>query len=167
MEICDICGHVEYNHDNRSINNGHHLDKHIQADPAVKIQSDTQDAIISKFHKSVQSGPDYVCRCCNQTWFKEGVRTASNISETMLQKCRITRHDLVCSTCYQHLKTGCLLTNSLGFPEKPPELDLPSFYIIRGTFSCSTNTVYAVTRKTQSWTFEHKWRCCECSCFFF
>lgn len=35
--ICDIFGHVEYNQDDSSINNGHHLDKHIQADPAVEI----------------------------------------------------------------------------------------------------------------------------------
>lgn len=126
--ICDICGHVEYYQDDNSINNGQHLDKHIQADPAVETRS--EDAMISKFHKSVQSGPDYVCRCCTQTWFKEGVRTASNISETMLQKCRITRDDLVCRTCYQHLKdnkiSACSLANSLGFPEKPPELDLTS-----------------------------------------
>lgn len=48
----------------------------------------------------------------------------------MLQKCRITRDDLVCRTCYQHLKENkipaCSLTNSLGFPEKPSELDLTS-----------------------------------------
>lgn len=36
--IWDIFGHVEYNQEDSSINNGHHLDKHIQADPAVEIR---------------------------------------------------------------------------------------------------------------------------------
>lgn len=29
---------IEYNQEDSSINNGHHLDKHIQADPAVEIR---------------------------------------------------------------------------------------------------------------------------------
>lgn len=55
-----------------------------------------------------------------------------------MPKCQISRYDLVCRTCYQHLReneiSACPLTNSKGFPEKPPDFDL--------TFRCSTDTNY-------------------------
>lgn len=71
--ICDICGHTDLE----------------QIQPAYEHDETGQAALIAKFHKSVLSGPDYVCRCCTQTWFKESVRKASSISATMLQKCRL------------------------------------------------------------------------------
>lgn len=47
-----------------------------------------------------------------------------------MPKCQISRYDLVCRTCYQHLReneiSACPLTNSKGFPEKPPDFDLTS-----------------------------------------
>lgn len=113
LNVCDICGHTEFE----------------QIQPANE-HDETGDALIAKFHKSVVSGPDYVCRCCTQTWFKESVRKASNISAIMLQKCQIESDDLICRTCYQHMKENrippCSIMNSLGFPSKPPELELSS-----------------------------------------
>ena len=114
FDLCDICGHSDFEQMQHPIE---HAIEHNKTDVAL----------IAKFHKSILSGPDYVCRCCTQTWFKESVLKASNISASMLQKCLIKKDDLVCRTCYQHLKENrippCSIMNSLGFPPKPSELE--------------------------------------------
>lgn len=45
----------------------------------------------------------------------------------MHKKCQISRYDLVCRTCYQHLRENVFINKySQGFPEKPSDLDLTS-----------------------------------------
>ena len=74
--------------------------------------------VVVRFHKAVESGPDYVCKCCFQTWFKAGVCHATSVPE----------NDWVCNTCYKYLKSSkippCSYLNGLKFPVKPTELDL-------------------------------------------
>ena len=131
FDLCDICGHSDFEQMQHPIE---HAIEH----------NKTEVALIAKFHKSILSGPDYVCRCCTQTWFKESVLKASIIFASMLQKCLFKNDDLVCRTCYQHLKENrippCSIMNSLGFPPKPPELELSSLeerLLHQGYHSCS------------------------------
>ena len=125
LEICDSCGLVAHDKNMESLNCGDFC-----SDEHSELLNGHGNNFIAKFHKSVESGPDYVCKCCTQTWFKESVRTASNISSSVLHKCLIEENDLVCTTCYKHLRENkvppCSKTNSLNFPPKPPELELTS-----------------------------------------
>lgn len=37
---------------------------------------------ISKFHKMIAQGPLYICTCCDQLWYKHGVRNANMLRES-------------------------------------------------------------------------------------
>ena len=37
--------------------------------------------LISKFHRIVNNGPVYVCSCCDQLWYKNGVHSAAKLRE--------------------------------------------------------------------------------------
>ena len=43
------------------------------AHDCVEIKNDAEK-VVQKFKNSVSMGPVYVCSCCYQTWFKDGVR---------------------------------------------------------------------------------------------
>ena len=91
------------------------------------------------FNRSIALGPVYVCTCCLQTWFKMPVHNAKEIKfvnqseEQMFKKCQIgyTSVDNIewiynsCRNAISKLKPPKLsIYNKMGFPPKPPELDL-------------------------------------------
>ncbi|XP_070561973.1 uncharacterized protein [Ptychodera flava] len=93
---------------------------------------------IQIFHKKIAVGPIYVCTCCHQTWFEHSVSevTANKlicISDELKHKCFTARRSVngkewLCNTCLQSLRHNkiprlCHI-NGLGFPDKPPELNL-------------------------------------------
>lgn len=84
--------------------------------------------VIENFHSSVSTGPSFVCKSCTQTWFKHSVKKATGISEDFLMYCSLNSEDILCHTCYRHLKEKkippCSSMNGLKFPVKPSELDL-------------------------------------------
>jgi len=88
----------------------------------------TKKTLYEKFYASVQFGPNYVCKCCSQTWFKESVRNVKGISQNMCKKCDLAQNDWVCYTCFKYLKSDkippCSKMNGMLFPIKPKELHL-------------------------------------------
>lgn len=93
------------------------------------------DKVVQNFQKKVCHGPCYICSCCTQTWFRENVHKATSLigSSDLLQNCllgikSVENTEWVCNTCYRNLKSqkipSCSVFNGMGFPEKPPELDI-------------------------------------------
>ena len=91
--------------------------------------------LIRKFHKSVSTGPLYICSCCEQLWYKHSVspadqlRFASENSVKYLQSITsVDNKEWLCSTCNSYLKKDkippCAIANGLKFPEKPDFFDL-------------------------------------------
>ena len=95
------------------------------------------DKVVQKFKSSVSMGPAFVCTCCYQTWFQHNVREKDPkwISKLplFLKKCffkmkSFQSKEWVCRSCYESVRSGSIprfaLCNGMGFPERPPELDL-------------------------------------------
>ena len=90
--------------------------------------------LISKFHKSVSTGPLYICSCCEQLWYKHSVspadrlRFANENSVKYLQSITSVDNEWLCSTCNSYLKKDkippCAIANGLKFLEKPDFFDL-------------------------------------------
>lgn len=94
-----------------------------------------ENCIIADFHKSVARGPDYVCSCCSQTYFKHYVCNIKNLSD--INQSRYLNGILSVDAC-EWICQGCLksirkqktpqfwIHNGLKFPDKPVELELTS-----------------------------------------
>lgn len=94
-----------------------------------------ENKIISKFHKLVSEGPDYVCSCCTQTFFRHNVQKSENLPDVTKQRfltnfVSVDMCEWVCLTCFRCLKSGktpsLWIHNGLKFPAKPSELNLTS-----------------------------------------
>ena len=100
------------------------------------------------FNRSVAEGPTYVCTCCQQLWFRHSVMNAGSMGMNkpdiilLFEQCHtnyISMHDTewVCSTCKKSIYAGTIpklsMYNGMGFPRRPPELELSS-----GRMSCFT-----------------------------
>lgn len=96
---------------------------------------DIETQIVSKFHKLVSVGPDYVCSCCTQTFFKHYVRNVSALpqhKQSLLKKFltgiqSVDNTEWVCTGCFLAVQKGKIpklwLHNGLQFPRKPAELE--------------------------------------------
>jgi hypothetical protein len=91
--------------------------------------------LIHKFHKSVSTGPLYICSCCDQLWYKHSVSPAERLrlcnpnSTKHLQGIKsVDDIEWLCFTCDKHLKKNKVppsaISNGLKFPEKPDFFDL-------------------------------------------
>ena len=94
--------------------------------------------LIKSFHNSIQLGPEYICTCCDQLWFKSSVKQCSvnlykscspnilNISITGRKS--VDNREWICWTCDWALKNGklpaCAKANKMTFPVKPDVLNL-------------------------------------------
>ncbi|CAB4007911.1 Hypothetical predicted protein [Paramuricea clavata] len=92
---------------------------------------------IALFHKNINVGPEYICTCCEQLWYKPSVtkcnpdlykscsREILNLYVTTGIK-SIDDTEWICSTCHSNLKSGklpsCAKANKMTFPEKPDVL---------------------------------------------
>ncbi len=88
---------------------------------------------IEFFHKNISVGPEYICTCCDQLWYKSSVTQCNaslykSCSKEMLTLCltglkTIDNTEWICSTCHSNLKAGklppCAKANKMTFPEKP------------------------------------------------
>ena len=91
---------------------------------------------IEFFHKSIGVGPEYICMCCIQLWYKSSVTQCKaslykSCSREILTLCptgvkSVDNTEWICSTCHSNLKAGKLPTyakvNKMTFPEKPDVL---------------------------------------------
>ena len=91
------------------------------------------EEIVTNFHKTVSSGPVYVCSSCSQTWFREGVSQASSVKckNDLKKKCltglrSFNNIEWLCRTCKKYLDGGkipqCSVGNDMTFPQIPQEL---------------------------------------------
>lgn len=95
-------------------------------------------SMISNFHDNISCGPEYICTCCDQLWYKSSVRkcNASNYSkcqQKIVQSCitgvkSANNTEWICNTCHLNINQGklptCSKANGMGFPDKPATLDL-------------------------------------------
>lgn len=49
---------------------------------ATKTSTKDVTNMISKFHKSVDQGPLYVCTCCDQLWYRHSVVNANKLRKS-------------------------------------------------------------------------------------
>ncbi|CAB4001923.1 Hypothetical predicted protein, partial [Paramuricea clavata] len=93
--------------------------------------------LIHKFHKSVSTGPLYICSYCDQLWYKHSVCPAERLrlcnpnSTKHLQRIKsVDDIEWLCFTCDKHLKknkvrpSATANINGLKLPEKPDFFDL-------------------------------------------
>ena len=66
---------------------------------------------IRKFHANISRGPEYICSCCNQLWYKHSVITAEKLRLTnstagkyLLSKTSVDGIEWICQSCYKYLK---------------------------------------------------------------
>jgi hypothetical protein len=99
------------------------------------VSHNSVSQLIHKFHKSVSTGPLYICSCCDQLWYKHSVCPAERLR---LSNPNSTKHlqgiksvdniEWLCLTCNKHLKKGKVppsaISNGLKFPAKPDFFDL-------------------------------------------
>ena len=89
------------------------------------------------FLDAVSQGPIYVCSSCLQTQFLNNVLDVSTllpgIHQSLLEECltqykSINRKEWLCLSCKREIYDGLVpklsKKNKVGFPDKPPELDL-------------------------------------------
>ena len=91
---------------------------------------------IELFHKNISVGPEYICTCCDQLWYKSSVTQCNaslyeSCSREILTLCltglkSVDNTEWICSTCHSNLKAGklptCAKANKMTFPEKPDVL---------------------------------------------
>ncbi len=91
---------------------------------------------IEFFHKNISVGPEYICTCCDQLWYKSSVTQCNaslykSCSREILTLCltgmkSVDNTEWICSTCHSNLKAGklptCAKANKMTFPEKPDVL---------------------------------------------
>ena len=100
-------------------------------EPQITIQEG-----IEMFHKNISVGPEYICTCCEQLWYKSSVTKCNpdlykSCTREILNLCltglKTTDNiEWICSTCHSNLKAGklptCAKANKMTFPEKPDVL---------------------------------------------
>ena len=91
---------------------------------------------IEKFHKNISIGPEYICTCCEQLWYKSSVTKCNpdlykSCSHETLNLCisslrSIDDTEWICTTCHFNLKCGkvpsCARANQMTFSAKPDVL---------------------------------------------
>ena len=88
------------------------------------------ESLIRNFHKSVSTGPLYICTCCDQLCYRHSVSTANQLTlknpdvvKYLQNIVSVDNTKWVCQTCSGHLKKGkvppCAIVNGMRFPTKP------------------------------------------------
>ena len=112
--------------------------KSISTDKTFDRYHTEMSLLIQSFHNSIQLGPEYICTCCDQLWFKSSGRQFSvflyklcplNILNICISgRKSVDNREWICSTCHNTLKNGklpaCAKANKMTFPVKPHVLNL-------------------------------------------
>lgn len=97
-------------------------------------------SMINLFHNNIECGPEYICTCCDQLWYKSSVvkcdvNKYKVCSQDLLKSCvtglkSVDNTEWICTTCDLNLKKGSLPSsskaNKMSFPKKPELLNLTS-----------------------------------------
>ena len=105
-----------------------------------EVQLDKQNFtdMINLFHNKIRCGPEYVCTCCDQLWYRSSVVKCDaskykGCSQDVVDSCvtglqSVGNTEWICTTCDSNLKKGklpsCCKANKMSFPEKPEVLNL-------------------------------------------
>ena len=95
-------------------------------------------SVINKFHEKISCGPEYICTCYDQLWYKSSITkcNANNYSKCqqhIVQSCitgvkSVDDTEWICNTCHLNMKEGklpqCSKANAMGVLDKPSVLDL-------------------------------------------
>ena len=129
--ICNDHMHVSSN--NRSQSN-----ENLENDVTTK-NTNVSD-IIDNFHEAIKEGPEFVCTCCDQLWYRSSVLECKADSYNfelfedkpstlfITDTKSVENKKWICRTCHNNLKNGkvptCSKANGMSFPEKPAVLNL-------------------------------------------
>ena len=110
---------------------------HKQARKLVHTYGNSLSDSIKVFLDAVSQGPIYVCSSCLQTNFADSVVQVSTLNpgkhQPLLEECltqykSINEKQWLCLSCKREIYDGLVpklsQMNKVGFPERPPELDL-------------------------------------------
>ena len=74
--------------------------------------------VIQSFHDSINCGPEYICTCCDQLWYRSSVTKCdankyTKCTKNLLDACitgktSVDKTEWVCSTCHSNLSDGKL-----------------------------------------------------------
>ena len=88
--------------------------------------------VIELFHKNISVGPEYICTCCGQLWYRSSVTECyASLYQSCSKECltglkSIDNTEWICGTCHSNLKAGklssCAKANKMNFPEQPDVL---------------------------------------------
>ena len=90
---------------------------------------------IKKIHEIVNQGPQYICTCCDQLWYKHSVLNANKLRKSncyihkyLCNMKSVDNNEWVCRTRYSHLIKNkippCAIANGMKFPDRPDFFDL-------------------------------------------
>ena len=105
-----------------------------------KRKRNKNSIVVKSFHNDIKFGPEYICTCCDQLWYKSSVLRCNcnkyvNCSVDIVKLCitgvkSVSKCEWICKTCDSYLKWGrmpcCAKANKMLFPEKPEILNLTS-----------------------------------------
>ena len=91
---------------------------------------------IEMFHKNISVGPEYICTCCQQLWYRSSVSKCNpdlykSCAREIIDFCitglkSVDDTEWICATCHLNLNCGkvpsCAKANKMSFPEKPDAL---------------------------------------------
>ena len=94
--------------------------------------------VIQSLYDSIKCGPEYICTCCDQLWYRSSVTKCdankyTKCTKHLLDVCitgetSVDNMEYVCSTCHSNLSDGklpvCSKANKMTFPVKPERLNL-------------------------------------------
>ena len=104
----------------------------------TKKNEDSVVSMINLFHNNIKHGPEYICTCCDQLWYKSSVMKCNAnkykaCTQDVLKSCitgltSVDDTEWICATCDSNLKKGkvpsCSKANKMSFPERPDLLNL-------------------------------------------
>ena len=107
---------------------------------AQKSKDTNEISMMNLFHKNIAHGPEYVCTCCDQLWYKSSAvkydaKKYKACPQDVVKSCltgfkSVNATEWICITCDSNLKKGklpsCSKANKMGFPDKPDILNLTS-----------------------------------------
>ena len=127
-------------------NDNMHVSSNDRSESTENLENDatTKDTnvsdIIDNFHEAIKEGPEFVCTCCDQLWYRSSVLECKADSYNfelfedkpstlfITDKKSVENKEWICRTCHNNLKNGkvptCSKANGMSFPEKPAVLNL-------------------------------------------
>lgn len=76
------------------------------------------NTLIQSFHNSIECGPEYICTCCDQLWYRSSVQLCNSskyklCGQNMIKVCitnvkSVDNNEWTCNNCHSNLLAGKL-----------------------------------------------------------